>query len=153
VRENGRARGLSDRRLHREQLKRKHFVRPVVSTLSTARDTSDTSSSFYLSFTLVSFDIPSTYYNVSVKYVSTLLFLSIRLNIVNSRPALESWSHHRRVAVACGSDGWDAPDEELSNAEWELSSHVPPIRFAGSKGFKSAPVITPPILHLPTISA
>ena len=56
----------------------------MVSTLSTAWDTSDTSSSFYPSFTLVSFDISSTYYNVPVKYISTILLLSIRLIHVDS---------------------------------------------------------------------
>ena len=65
---------------------------------------------------------------------------------------VQNWSHRRRVAVARGSEEWDALDEELSDGEWELPSHVPPIRVAGSKGFKPAPAIMPPIIHPPTIS-
>jgi len=58
----------------------------------------------------------------------------------------------RRVAVARGSEGWGALDEDLSDGEWELTSHVPRIRFAGSKGFKAAPAIIPPKICPPTIS-
>ena len=56
------------------------------------------------------------------------------------------------TAVARGSDGWDAPDEELSDGEWELPSHVPPIRLGGSKGFKPTPASMPPVMHPPTVS-
>jgi len=64
---------------------------------------------------------------------------------------VQNWSHRRRVVVARGSEGWDALDEELSDGEWEPPSHVPPIRFDGSKGFKPAPASMPPIIHPPTI--
>ena len=66
---------------------------------------------------------------------------------------VQNWCHRRRVVVARGSEGWDALDEELSDGEWELPSHVPPIRLGGSKGFKPAPAsMPPPIIHPPTIS-
>ena len=39
---------------------------------------------------------------------------------------VQNWSHHHCVTVASGSEGWNALDEELSNSEWELPSHVPP---------------------------
>ena len=42
---------------------------------------------------------------------------------------VQNWRHRRRVVVARGSEGWDSPDEELSDSEWELPSHVPLIRF------------------------
>jgi len=46
---------------------------------------------------------------------------------------VQKWNHHRRLAIARGSEGWDALDEELSYGGWEWPSHVPPICFAGSK--------------------
>jgi hypothetical protein len=46
--------------------------------------------------------------------------------------------HQRRVVVVPDSEGWGALDEELSDGEWELPSHVPPIRFGGSNAFKPA---------------
>jgi len=52
---------------------------------------------------------------------------------------VQSWSQCHRVAVGRGPEGWGVLDEELSDREWELPSHVPPIRFANSKGFKPAP--------------
>jgi len=61
---------------------------------------------------------------------------------------VQNWSHHHCVTVASGSEGWNALDEELSNSEWELPSHVPLIRFAGSEGFKHAPVVMPPIIDV-----
>jgi hypothetical protein len=65
---------------------------------------------------------------------------------------VHNWCHRRRVVVARGSEGWDALDEELSPGEWELPSHVAPIRIAGSMGFKPAPGSIPSIIHPPTIS-
>ena len=67
---------------------------------------------------------------------------------------VQNWCHRRRVVVARGSDGWGALDEELSDGEWELPSHVPPIRLrlGGSKGFRPAPASMPPVIHPPTVS-
>ena len=43
-------------------------------------------------------------------------------------------------------------DEELSDGEWELPSHVLPIRLGVSNGFKPAPAsMLPPIIHPHTI--
>ena len=64
---------------------------------------------------------------------------------------VQNWSHRRRAVAARGSEGWDALDEELSDGEWELPSHVAPIRFGSNKGFKPAPASMPPIIHPPTI--
>jgi hypothetical protein len=64
---------------------------------------------------------------------------------------VQNWSHRRRVVAPRGSEAWDALDEELSDGEWELPTHVPPIRFGGSKGFRPAPASMPPILHSPTL--
>jgi hypothetical protein len=61
------------------------------------------------------------------------------------------WCHPPRVVVARGSEGWDALDEELSPCEWELPSHVSPIRIAGCMGSKPALTSMPPIIHPPTI--
>ena len=47
---------------------------------------------------------------------------------------VQNWCHRRRVVVARGFDGWDALDEELSDGEWELPSHVPPFRFGAVRG-------------------
>jgi hypothetical protein len=52
----------------------------------------------------------------------------------------------------CGSEGWDAFVEKLSPGEWDLLSHVAPIRFTGSIGFKPAPESIPPIINPPTVS-
>jgi hypothetical protein len=65
---------------------------------------------------------------------------------------VQNWCHRRRVVVARGSEGWDALDEELTPGEWELPTHVAPIRIAGSMGFKPAPASMPPIIHPPTVS-
>ena len=68
---------------------------------------------------------------------------------------VQNWYHRRRVVVARDSEGWGALDEELSDGEWEceLPSHLPPIRFGCSKGFKPAPAsMPPPIIHTPTFS-
>ena len=65
---------------------------------------------------------------------------------------VQSWCNRCRIVVARGSDGWDALDEELSDGEWELPSHVPPIRLGGSKGFKPAPASMPPVMHPPTVN-
>ena len=65
---------------------------------------------------------------------------------------VQNWCHRRRVVVARGSDGWDALDEELSDGEWELPSHIPPIRLGGSKGFKPAPASMPPVIHPPIVN-
>jgi len=64
---------------------------------------------------------------------------------------VQNWCHRRRVVVARGSEGWDALDEELSDGEWELPSHVPPVRLGGTKGFKPAPASMVPIIQPPTI--
>jgi len=66
---------------------------------------------------------------------------------------VQNWCHRRRVVAARGSEGWDAPDEDLGDGDWELPSHVPPIRFGGSMGFKPAPASMPPIIHPPTVSS
>ena len=47
---------------------------------------------------------------------------------------VQNWRRHRRVVVARGSEGLDALGEELGDGEWELPSHVPPIRVGGSEG-------------------
>ena len=64
----------------------------------------------------------------------------------------QNWCNRCRVVVARGFEGWDTLAEELSDGEWDLPSHVPPIRFWGSKGFKPAPASMPPVIHPPTIS-
>ena len=62
---------------------------------------------------------------------------------------VQNWSHRRCEVAARGSEGWDALDEVLSDGEWELPSHVAPIWFGSSKGFKPAPVSMPPLyIHL-----
>ena len=43
------------------------------------------------------------------------------------------WCHRCRLVDAHGSEGWSALDEEPSDGEWELPSHIPPIRFGGSR--------------------
>jgi len=65
---------------------------------------------------------------------------------------VQNWCHRRRVIVARGSEGWDALDEELSDGEWELPSHVPPVRFGTNMGFKPAPASILPIIQPPIVS-
>ena len=43
---------------------------------------------------------------------------------------VQNWRHRRRVVARC-SEGWDAPDEEPSDGEWELHS---PIRLEAARG-------------------
>ena len=57
------------------------------------------------------------------------------------------------LSLARGSGGWDALDEGLGDGKWGLPSHVPPIWFGASMGFKPAPASMPPIIHPPTVSA
>jgi len=66
---------------------------------------------------------------------------------------VQNWWNRRHVVMARGSEHWDVLDEDLGNANWELPSHIPPIRFGASMGFKPAPASMPPIIHPHTVSS
>ena len=47
---------------------------------------------------------------------------------------VQNWCHRRRVVVTHSSEGWDVLDEELSDDEWELPSHVLLFGFGATRG-------------------
>ena len=58
--------------------------------------------------------------------------------------------HRRCVVVAHGSEGWDVLDEEVSDGEWEVPTHVPLFGLVAVRGSAPAPASMVPIIHPPT---